>query len=872
MTISYLRYDLHNGFIHNWLVAGPQALQVEGIDSVPGPAFRQEIAQRFYVPDLQIKGQPVVRGKLTDGVFTIGQFQGSWEYYGCLEDHLVNHSDSYSSGRYLRSWAFTRIYSKLELDVQLRLTAPGPADLWVNREHVLRKETFCDQQPDPLVVALRLRRGAHKIFVRFENLAVGDCAHFMSLQMVQPDGTPLGSRSNGESGAVVSVRLPTTIIPRLIELRSHMEQLFAGVSLERDAFERDQEIALYLPDAPFAEEIVTIRVMDSANIIFRDGALEGKPGQRIPLNYAFELSPGRYQVELLPRVWEYYELNMRIKKDIPFWTAGNTPYSTEIYGTYPQRCQEGLLKATEQRNNLYAEIAKMALGWWIRVDKKTLLVAIDQVNQRLAGSVLQLAGLLGMIYRFSANPGFPEEIRQPLEECVWNYRYGQDEPGHDFLDFSRECDRILFHTCEILAGQRFPDQTFSNTGQTGQWHFQKGTELALSWLLDRANWGFADWGSSEELTRELVALSLLVDLVEDDQLHELATVLMDKIFFSLALNSYQGILCAPQRRVSPPDLKGGFLQPTAGINRLMWGTGIFNHRIEGYVSLAVMEQYELPAMLADIATNLPGEMWSREQHIPSQPGDSIPPLNKVAYRTPDYMLSSAQDYRPGGGGSQELIWQATLGPSATVFVTNPGCCFEEQGMAPGFWVGNAHLPRVAQWKNALVALYDLPAQDRMGFTHAYFPARAFDEYMLRDQWAFARKKDGYLAITSSQGVDLITQGAQAFKELRSPGRRVGWICHLGRAALDGDFSSFQEKVLRLPIQWDGLSVSFETLLGEQLSFGYSHPFLVNGNEVPLSGYPQYENPYTVTSLNAGKMDIRYNDIVLRLDFSTQVDE
>jgi hypothetical protein len=190
-------------------------------------------------------------------------------------------------------------------------------------------------------------------------------------------------------------------------------------------------------------------------------------------------------------------------------------------------------------------------------------------------------------------------------------------------------------------------------------------------------------------------------------------------------------------------------------------------------------------------------------------------------------------------------------------------------MAPGYWVGNASLPRVAQWKNTLIAIYDLPEQDWMGFTHAYFPVKAFDDYHLRDGWAFSRKGDGYLAITASQGIDLVKQGSQAFKELRSSRRKVVWVCHMGREALDGDFKSFQEKILDLPVQFGELSVKLSTLLGDELSFDFSHPFLVNGDEIPLSDYPHFESLYSSTPVNSKQMDIVYGDTVLRLDFSLQ---
>ena len=46
--------------------------------------------------------------------------------------------------------------------------------------------------------------------------------------------------------------------------------------------------------------------------------------------------------------------------------------------------------------------------------------------------------------------------------------------------------------------------------------------------------------------------------------------------------------------------------------------------------------------------------------------------NVETYRTPEYMLSSVQDYRPGAPGYQQHIWQATLGNRAIVYTNHPG--------------------------------------------------------------------------------------------------------------------------------------------------------------------------------------------------------
>ena len=173
-------------------------------------------------------------------------------------------------------------------------------------------------------------------------------------------------------------------------------------------------------------------------------------------------------------------------------------------------------------------------------------------------------------------------------------------------------------------------------------------------------------------------------------------------------------------------------------------------------------------------------------------------VNKVTYKTPDYMLCSAQDYHPGEARIPAAhlagdAWAPTPWSSSLI----RRCISEEGSHRPNFWHGNVILPRVAQWKDVLIAVHKLPDDDWMGFTHAYFPLYAFDEHALRDGWAFARKGDGYLALTAAQGLTPITRGDNAYRELRSYGTQNIWLCHMGRAARDGSFDEFQRAMLEL---------------------------------------------------------------------------
>ena len=110
------------------------------------------------------------------------------------------------------------------------------------------------------------------------------------------------------------------------------------------------------------------------------------------------------------------------------------------------------------------------------------------------------------------------------------------------------------------------------------------------------------------------------------------------------------------------------------------------------------------------------------------------------------------------------------------------------------------------------------------------------------------------------------RGPAAFKELRSYGQETIWLCHMGRAAVDGSFEDFQESILALPVEMQGLAVRMQTLRGESLTFGWEGPLTVNGEEQPLSGFKHYENPYSVTDLPAEQMDIQFGDTLMRLEF------
>jgi hypothetical protein len=231
------------------------------------------------------------------------------------------------------------------------------------------------------------------------------------------------------------------------------------------------------------------------------------------------------------------------------------------------------------------------------------------------------------------------------------------------------------------------------------------------------------------------------------------------------------------------------------------------------------------------------------------------------------MLSSAQDYRPGQRGRKEHVWQATMGPEALVFTNHPASFSQSDNREAGWWRGNGSLPRVAQWKDALIALHNLPEDAWIRFTHAYFPSYAFDELVVEEGWAFARTGDAYIALYASQGLELMGRGIDAHRELRSPGLRNAWLCQMGSRDTDSSFDNFRSRVAASKPAIEGLRVAWKTLRGDRLEFDWGGPLLLNGSEQPITGFKHHESIYATAEFPAETMDIAYGDDIMRLHFA-----
>jgi hypothetical protein len=242
------------------------------------------------------------------------------------------------------------------------------------------------------------------------------------------------------------------------------------------------------------------------------------------------------------------------------------------------------------------------------------------------------------------------------------------------------------------------------------------------------------------------------------------------------------------------------------------------------------------------------------------PATALATARAATFRTPHAMLSCAEDYRTGLPGLQELIWSAALGPETQVYVTHAPNAAVGSSARPNAWAGNRILPRARQHHDTVLALYRIPADDPMGYTHAWFPLSTMDEWVASGEWLAGRHGDGYVALATEGGASFVAAGPTARQELRANGAGLAWVCVVGDAPRDGTFAEFVA-ALGEPEFGPG-SVRYRTRHGADLSLAWTGPFTVDGQPADV-GSMHLDNPLVRVPLGAERLDLDGHVVDLR---------
>lgn len=233
-------------------------------------------------------------------------------------------------------------------------------------------------------------------------------------------------------------------------------------------------------------------------------------------------------------------------------------------------------------------------------------------------------------------------------------------------------------------------------------------------------------------------------------------------------------------------------------------------------------------------------------------------VDLYTYKTQDYVMTTAQDYRKGKAAYQHQPWGVYMGDNAKVFTNHPGSQdFEDR---PNQIAGNWYLPKAVQYRNTSVVIYRIPADcTRMLETHAYFPQSEFDEILIQNGWLFGKHSDAYIAMYSLMPAQFVEPDARLYTAIygacakeyitemkpffyHANGHANVWITEMGSKTQNGSFCQFVSQfTCNSLVSGDTFRIEYHSPANGLMTVGWDEPLTVNNEAIQIHDYKRFDN-------------------------------
>ena len=400
------------------------------------------------------------------------------------------------------------------------------------------------------------------------------------------------------------------------------------------------------------------------------------------------------------------------------------------------------------------------------------------VNRRKDCADFVLVPLLWIVARHG--DALPETAAAKAREAILGFRYWMDEPGNDVMWFWSENHALCFHVSQLLAGRAFPDESFANSGRTGQEHAARAARRLRSWFDAVEADGLAEWNSAAYYPIDFIGLFALHALAEGE-IRARATSLIDRIFEMLALHTVGGVSAGSMGRAYDKELKAGPLPELAPFAAVAWGGG---WRTRGVAALPMFaaSDYVPPEGLGALLTPPPGTAIEAGY---CQGAGQAGRLH--LWKLGSGQMSVGSGGAPGAGGHQQHVIdvQAAADPFARLWINHPGEDDPFGSARPSHWAGNGILPAVGADGPGALLFYRLGEGAERPYTHAYAPQAAFDEVVAGEDWRVLRSGRGVIVLKATGPLTAPDTGPGAGRELRLDGTTGGWMVRVAELGTGG---------------------------------------------------------------------------------------
>lgn len=738
-------------------------------------------------------------------------------------DPVISLSGFYSTPTWIGATAITFLEAEEACALRCEFAVCGGARLWLNQEPVVTFTPYVRNQSPHREIVLALQQGMNELVVVWDEFAERDSESSFSLTLCEPTALvtqhiPVGDRDTSRINGVEAA---------LGDLSCRSNHVRAG------------DIELFCPN-PYESEELVIALIGATEENFMVGDLREATAVFPPKASHCSLGPcedfpiGYLQFKATTVV-EGLVMSYRLAfENFPLSLV--PPMAETIEGRKEQAL--AFLARHGERNGNRA-VAMLHAGGPREEFEHILRRQITFINKRSDCSDFYLPYLIHILTCWHDHPFVTQDLKDEMKQCILNFRYWHDEPGDDAMWFYTENHALMFHVCQLLAGELYPDEVFTNSGMTGSAMQQKAIGLLNGWFDTFFSIGFTEWNSPAYLPINSLGFANLYAQTTHAAMRDVAKRALDYLFYLLAVYSLDGIFCTTAGRTYPKELFGNNSNCPSFINWIGYGLGNTSHAGKGVVALC-FSTYQPPADYRKFIT-----VESGRQLITQSTHGYNGHANVYACKTASSHLTSANNFRVGERGYQENPIHLLCSPTEQMWVNHPGEYNVFGSGRPSYWAGNGSLPRVNQWENFASVVFHIPASHPVGFTHVYLPTMEFKRWEKRGRWIFAESHNGsYVAVCCSSPMNMTTYGPNKEREFITEGRRVTYLLRVGSRRTHVSLEEFSSSMIASLVEIGEDSYVFEDAALGRLAGGWDRSLTVDGTEISYGGFdPVGENTW-----------------------------
>lgn len=666
---------------------------------------------------------------------------------------------------HLATWARTVIRAQAAGPARLRLRTCGGAVLFVNGAEAGWMAPYKRNAETAAEFDVQLVAGDNPVDVFFDDLAERDARYYIQIDYL--------SGPEGEAGFPV---------PGDGAIARAIETALSTMHFDRPAY-TGGEVALTLPDPIPCDVDVAVRV-------------EGDFMSHQGLGLSRHLAAGARRLVIdstanLPGDFRHFTLTLTAVGFSAARVFGVEVCDLAAQGAVPatpaDRIAEALDWVAEKAEpDTVAALARLALGRGGTQTEAMIAETLPVIEDCWDCADFALVPLIWSRARFAhlLSPA----LCQRIDAAILGYRYWMDEPGNDVQWYFSENHALLFHTAAYLAGHLLPDAVFRRSGRQGRDQSAIGRQRVLDWLDHFEAWEMAEFNSAPYFPIDLKGLTALHALAPDAEISARAGRAVVRLLEVVANSAHHGVITAAQGRSYEHTLRAGRTLELSAITRMLWGRGNFGARFHALPGLALCLRDHGLAVDDALAARADWSSEAEQEWCFAQGEGRFAALCHAKAR--DWALGSAAAYRWFDWGYQETLVHARIGtdPDAQVWINHPGEVIHSGYGRPSYWGGSASVPRCQQYRGLAVIWFD-GQPEQPDFTHAWFPAPAFDAVLHGTDRAAATSGRGAVFLKASGPLRMLDTGPTAGCELRLGGRAGWWILRAGRAGDPGAFAA-----------------------------------------------------------------------------------